>query len=137
MPFSYQLLEKGTVACCVRGSFLLFSKTLYRKYKNLSIIFCIFLLITIFLKRQLSKFIAAILFSFSGYYHQSTLKSKEKGTAKAANSDAHGSSDLFGNDASPKVVDPSHNSCCFHLYKISLIYRFVLLVSANWEDLYR
>ena len=33
-------------------------------------------------------------------------------------------------------VNASNYSCCFHLYKISLIYRFVLLVSASEGELY-
>ena len=55
---------------------------------------------------------------------------------RVALSYSHGSSDLLGDDHTPKIVDSADNSGCFHIYKISLIYRFVLLVSAKRGDLY-
>ena len=57
-------------------------------------------------------------------------------TRGIALADAHGSSYFFRNDDTSEVVDPSYNSCSLHIYKISLFYRFVLLVSAKGGDLY-
>ena len=55
---------------------------------------------------------------------------------RVALSYSHGSSDLLGDDHTPKIVDSADYSCCFHIYKSPRFYRFVLLVSAKRGDLY-
>ena len=50
--------------------------------------------------------------------------------------DAHGAADLLGDDHATQVVNATDNSGSFHIYKISLFDRFVLLVSAKQGDLY-
>jgi hypothetical protein len=51
-------------------------------------------------------------------------------------SDAENPADLLGDHDTAEVINSSDNSGSLHIYKISLIYRFVMLVSANGGDLY-
>ena len=45
---------------------------------------------------------------------------------RVAFADTHGAADLLGDDHSAEVVDPSDNSCCFHIYKNFLCFNLML-----------
>ena len=46
---------------------------------------------------------------------------------RVALADTHGAADLLGNDYPAKVVDPPHDSCCFHISNLLILMKLCLV----------